>query len=74
MPCRDSGNSNGLGRGLIYYCLLNYTHSLLLLQGLDSNESAFGVKYVGSEARTPAIRAQLLGPFLCPSVPRGPCM
>ena len=49
MPCCDSGNSDGLGRGLIYYCLLNYTHSLLLLQGLDSNESAFGVKYVGSQ-------------------------
>lgn len=30
--------------GLIYYCLLNYTHSSLLLQVLDNNESAFGVK------------------------------
>lgn len=38
-----------LREGLIYYYLLNYTHSLLLLQGLDSNESAFGVKYVGSQ-------------------------
>lgn len=48
MPCHGFGSSDGSGRGLIYYCLLNYTHSLLLLQGLDSNESAFGVKYVDS--------------------------
>lgn len=44
VPCHDFGNSDGLGKGLIYYCLLNYMHSLLLLQRLDSSESAFGVK------------------------------
>jgi hypothetical protein len=46
VSCCGSGKLDGLGRGLIYYCLLSYTHSLLLLQRLgSSSESAFGVRH-----------------------------